>query len=79
MLIGCILKDKHFLTESILNPIDKMNFDLVEKLTDEKVRTLLHEHIKGSERTVSFLKMSRNILDAFLCKELSLEDRVYKM
>lgn len=77
-LINTVSKDKHLLTESDLNPTDKMNFDSFDKMTQEKVIDALL-NIPGSEGTRAFLKMSRFILDAFLCKELTPTERLFKI
>lgn len=78
-LIETVSKDKHCLTDSILNSGDKMNFDAVEKLADPKVTSALEQHIKQSEATIAFLKVLKDILDTFLKKSLTPKDRCYKM
>ncbi|CAG9760111.1 unnamed protein product [Ceutorhynchus assimilis] len=52
---------------------DKMNFDAIEKICSEKSVNLLKQ-ISDSEATVQYLCMTRNILDAFLQKNLSIGD-----
>lgn len=78
-LIENVSKDKHCLTESMLNSADKMNYDTVEKMADPKVASCLDQHINDSEATVAFLRVLGQILDSFLKKDLTPTERCYKM
>ncbi|CAG9763700.1 unnamed protein product [Ceutorhynchus assimilis] len=82
-LIDTVSKDKHSprhsLTYSTLNPTDKMNFDSFDKMTQEKVVEALKNNIPDSKGTIAFLRISRFLLDAFLSKELTPIERIYKM
>lgn len=48
-----------------------MNFNAIDKMSSENVTNLLKE-IPNSEATRQYLILTRNILDAFLLKELVL-------
>lgn len=72
-------KDKHCLTKTTLNPVDRQNFASVMKLCDEKVIKLLKQHVKNSEATVKFLEMMQEVMDAFMNRFLSSEERIKKI
>jgi len=71
-------KDKHLLTVSDLKPEDKMNFSSAEKMCSTNVLTIL-ENIPNTHATIAYLKIMNYILTAFLNKEVSTEERIYKM
>lgn len=56
-------EDKHKLTESDLNPKDRMNFPSVEKICSSVVTYLMSSNIPESEGTCLFLK----IIKCFIC------------
>lgn len=62
-----------------MNSNDKMNFDSVEKICDEKVQKLLEETVPGSQGTVMYLKLMKTVLDSFLMKDLKVEERIAKI
>lgn len=72
-------KDQHQLTATVLNPIDKMNFESVTRMYDQKVIDLLKEHVKDSVGTVTFLEMMRDIIDSYRDKKLTPIQRVQKI
>lgn len=72
-------KDVHQLTASVLNPIDRQNFRSVERMCDSKVISILQSHVKGSEATVVYLQISKNIIDTFLDRELAPLQRIKKI
>lgn len=72
-------KDKHLLTKSVLNPVDRQNYDSVVRMCSEKVIHLLENKVPGSAGTVMFLKMIRNIIEAFSKNALDPLERLYKM
>lgn len=72
-------KDKHQLTNSILNPDDKQKFDHVLRMCDSKVTKLLTDHVEGSQATVLYLNMLRNIIEAFLQETLTPLQRIQKI
>lgn len=78
-LLDHFTKDKHELTASILNPIDKQNFRSVEKMCSVKVTNLLKTSVKNSQATVIFLESTRDVTEAFMRKDLTPLERVRKM
>lgn len=78
-LLAHFPKDQHQLTETILNPKDKQNFASVQRMFDAKVLDLLKSKVSGSEATVLFLELTRDIIDAFLDLNLSPLQRVRKI
>lgn len=78
-LLDHFTKDKHELTASILNPVDKQNFMSVEKMCSVKVTELLESSVKNSRATVVFLETIRDVTEAFMRKDLSVLERVRKM
>lgn len=61
-------KDKHQLTNTTLNPIDRQNFSSVLRFVrgDTSVIDLLENHVKDSQATVLFLKIMRNFIFPFM-------------
>lgn len=78
-LLDMRFKGLHELTKSVLNPTDKQNFESVKKMYSEKVTDLLKSNVKNSEATVLFLKIMRDVTDAFLNRDLKPLERVKKM
>ncbi|KAK3929383.1 hypothetical protein KUF71_018020, partial [Frankliniella fusca] len=71
---------EHGLRSEDLDHTDKMNFDAVLRITDERVRQLLRgpgkEEFSGTEM---FLTVVRDVLEAFLAEQLPAEDRIYSI
>lgn len=80
-LLDNFSKDKHQLTPSILNPVDKQNFESVERMCDEKVTCLLQSSEKKNESkaTVWFLDTIRDVLDSYMCPNLTPLQRIQKL
>lgn len=72
-------KDKHNLTASILNPIDKQNFDSALRMCDQKVIDLLRNSVAGSQGTMMFLEIMRAIIQSYLKADLTPLERVNKI
>lgn len=72
-------KDKHGLTNTTLNPIDRQNFASAEKMCDSRVIRLLHERVENSEATAKFLEIMRNVIEAFMDESLSPQERIRKI
>ena len=73
-------KSLHFLTESDLSLDDKMNFEAVEKICKENVRELLGQSPdKNNLGTIMYLKIISYVLEAFLSKNLSVNQRIHNM
>lgn len=79
VLLEKFAKDQHQLTASVLNPIDRQNFHSVLRMCDPKVIALLKSHVKGSEATVLYLQMMKDVIDAFMNQDLKYLQRVRKM
>lgn len=78
-LLSKFSKDRHELTASILNPTDKQNFKFVLRMCDSKVLNLLRAHVEGSEATVIFLQIIRDIIDSHMDSKLSPLQRIRKI
>lgn len=72
-------KDEHELTPSVLDPVDRQNYQSARRICSDKVIRLLEEHIPGSKGTVSFLLMMRDVADSFYDPILEPLERVYKI
>lgn len=69
-------KDKHLLTETVLNPADRQNFSSAEKMCSAKVTDLLNVGVDGAEATSLYLQMMRNIMSAFMDPDLTPIQRI---
>lgn len=69
-------KDKHLLTESVLNPNDRQNFSSAQKLCSLKVTDLLNIGVDRAEATSLYLEMMRNIMNAFMDTKLTPIERI---
>lgn len=78
-LLANFPKDRHELTVTILNPIDRQNFASVKRMCDTKVISLLRGEVLGGEGTALFLEMAKNIIDSYMDKTLAPLDRVQKI
>lgn len=72
-------KDKHCLTHSTLNPIDKQNFESVQRMYDQKVIDLLRSSVHNSIGTIKFLEIMRDIVNAYRSINLKPLERIHKM
>lgn len=71
-------KNEHLISESDVNSEDRMNFEVVEKISTPKVLELLELHVVDSVGTVTYIKLMRLILDAFVKRDLTHQDRITK-
>lgn len=78
-LINSIPKDRHRLTQNVINPIDRQNFQSAKRICDRIVTESLIKHVRGSQGTTKFLEMMRNMIDSFLNTNLSALERVHKL
>lgn len=78
-LLANFPKDRHELTGTILNPVDRQNFASVKRMCDTKVINLLRSEVFGGEGTALFLEMVKNIIDSYIDTTLAPLDRVRKM
>lgn len=72
-------KDRHELTLSTLNPVDRQNFKSVLRICDTKVTDLLTDNIDDSQATVTFLQIMRDIIDCFMDVHLTPVQRLRKI
>lgn len=72
-------KDQHRLTATVLNREDKQNFESVLRICDESVIELLKSSIPGSEATVKFLQITRDVIDAYRNTDLAPLQRIEKI
>lgn len=79
ILLNEFPKDQHLLTASVLNPVDRQNFQSVLKICDPRVTELLERHVKSSKGTVLFLQMVKDLMDAFLDQSLQPLQRIRKV
>lgn len=78
-LINLTAKDKHQLTQSVLDPNDRQNFESVLKICDPKVSKLLKEYVCDSDATVKVLELIRNIIESFMDSDLKPLERIFKI
>lgn len=78
-LIDHLSKDKHLLTNTDIEPKDRQNFPSAEKLCSENTIKCLLEHVPGSEGTAAYLKVMRNVLNAFQKTDATSEERIYSI
>lgn len=78
-LVKNIPKDQHQLFATMLNPKDKQNFGSVQKICDKRVTALLQTQVNGSEATVQFLNIVRDIIDSYINRDLTPAERIRKI
>lgn len=70
---------QHCLTASTLNPHDRQNFSSVERMYDQKVIDLMRNHVNGSEGTVQFLQIIRDVIGSYMERNLTPLQRIRKI
>lgn len=75
-LIDNVSKDKHLLTATDINPLDRQNFESARKICDNKIQNLLRDHVPGSKSTILYLKMMNSATTAMLDPEMTISDRI---
>lgn len=78
-LVDKISKDQHELTKSTLNPADRQNFESVKKMFDGRVLSLLRNEVPESNGTVQYLQILRDIVDAYMDKNITPLQRIRKI
>lgn len=78
-IINSVPKDQHLLSMGDINGTDKMNFAAVEKITASCVTGCLRNHVENCQATIIYIKIIRNVLDAYLNKSLKVCDRIHKI
>lgn len=79
MLINNVKKEIHGLVKSDICPDDRQNFDSFVKVSSDRILDALKMYVVDSEGTVTYLKISRDITEAFTKLDLSPLERVYKI
>lgn len=79
ILINSVRKEVHGLVPSDVNPDDRQNANSALKITHERVLNALKKYVHESDGTVIYLKICRDVIDAFTDLKLSPKDRVYKV
>lgn len=77
-LVENVSKDKHLLCLSELQNLDKMNYKLVEKITDLRVIGALNS-IPASKGTQMYLRLISLVVTSFTAKTLTASERIKKM
>lgn len=75
-LVQTVSKIEHNLTEKIVKTSDRMNFDSVLAICEDKVVSLVETKIENSEGTVFYLRIISNVLKSFLDPRLSAVERI---
>lgn len=78
-LLNMFTKDKHQLTPSTLNPVDRQNFRSALRICHKRVSDLLRDNIKESESTNQYLLIMRDIIDSFMDHDLTPLQRIRKI
>jgi hypothetical protein len=78
ILMREVPKNVHLLNESEVSNVDRMDFTVIHKIADENICSLLLQKVSNSAGTVEFLKILRNLLDAFTLPGLSASQRVFR-
>lgn len=78
-LMNMFSKDRHQLTPSTLNPVDRQNFKSVLRICDSRVTDLLNDHVDGSQATIIFLQILRDLIDCFMDQNLTPLQRLRKI
>lgn len=78
-LMEKVSKDQHLLTPSILNPLDRQNFNSVLRVCSERVTILLKDTVKKSDGTYQYLQIMRDIISSFMDPNLPPLQRIRKI
>lgn len=70
-------KSVHFLTMTDIDGSDRMNFQSVQKMMDEKVINCLERKIPGSKGTILFLKIMRYSVISIMDPDMEPLQRIY--
>lgn len=78
-LLKKVHKSVHGLTHSDVFPVDRMNYGSFEKIVQDRVLNALKSSVLGSEATIHYLHVFRDILSSFLQNDLKPLDRILLM
>lgn len=70
---------QHGLTASTLSPHDRQNFASVERMYDQRVIDLLRNNVNGSQGTIQFLQIIRDVVGSYMERNLTPLQRVRKI
>lgn len=79
MLINSAPKIIHGLTIGDINPKDRQNYVSYEKITSERVRNALSNHVARSDGTIKYLEKCHQITSSFMQYDLMPLERVYRI
>lgn len=79
ILINKVNKQVHGLVPSDVHPDDRQNVDSALKITEDRVLNALKKYVHESDGTITYLKLCRDVIDAFTDLKLSPTDRVFKI
>lgn len=79
MLLQNASKDTHCLVTSDINPYDRQNYASFENITEYRVLKALEKYVPDSEATVTYLKLSRSVVQAYNSVDLSPLERIYSI
>lgn len=79
MLINSAPKLIHGLTIGDINPKDRQNYASYEKITSERVRNALSNHVVGSDGTIKYLEKCHQITSSYMQYDLMPLERVYRI
>lgn len=77
MLIDTVTKDSHGLVLTDILPEDKQNFAAFEKIASDRVLASLEQNVIGSEATIFYLKICKQMYSALTDLNMKPLDRIY--
>lgn len=78
-LLTTFSKCEHLLSATALNPTDRQSFSTALKMCNERVADLLRANVENSEGTIKCLEIMRNVMSAYMEKDIPPLERVRKM
>lgn len=78
-LVKNVQKSIHGLSQIDVCPIDRMNFESFEKITNDRVLDALQVHIQRSDATIQYLKIARDVTSSFLLHDPSPKERIFRI
>lgn len=78
-LIDKVSKDKHFLTSTDIEPLDRQNFLSAQKLCDQRTRDCLKKYVPGTESTVMYLKLMNAAITPMLDPKMTVCNRMLRI
>lgn len=79
ILIDTVSKEIHGLVQSDICPQDRQNFRSLQKCFDERVLNALKMYVPGSEGTVAYMQICREMYTAFTDPDLRPIERLRRM